>query len=538
MHTNRHQNQSGGVLILMAVCCLLLLGVLAYAMDLPRGQVELTELQNAIDAAALAGARQLNGSGQGVERAQEAIYAVLAHNRVGGVPIDSSQVKIRFGFYGAPDNSNYSFEAMIPGEKYGGVAVESLINAVQLLGVNQTPTVFGRVWGIGNLGEAERQAIAVANNELEQCVLPLAIPACQLLLSQDPNEEGFYTEQVDYQRQCAREVVITEASFWEPLAYARRGIGFMRYQWLNRLPAVQFDKASKECGVSKAGMYPNCRAELIQGTMVVAPDQLKEVMSDSGDYQQSMAISPDQFLKVLKNMLRDQDSADDRGGLRCSLVKLGTFLHPLENGVDSGDGMLLARDKGRKLESILYDLIQGDAENPTFSSVFGDARAGTAADNYPFLRSKFEDRVISWPNFQSDRQILMDDMGSWQYTNPLCHYRGHDEDGNVKEIPINSPDQGRVREVVIMLVAPGLEHTDYCDFDFQYNKSSAVQAAPPSAYYKPRVVGFASAYLFDFNFSNLSEQFSDETPRYGYQAGGNVNVELIDNNPLGIVSTN
>lgn len=536
MQKKQSQQQSGGVLILMALCCLLLLGILAYAVDLPRGQIEVTELQNALDAAALAGARQLDGTGSGINRAQDAILTVLANNNVGGDPLNADDVEIEFGFYAASDNANYSFEGMALEGVYGGIPVESLINAVRVQGTNQTPTVFGRVWGFTELGRSDRQAVAVANRELEQCVLPFAVPACQLLLNQDPNDDGYYTDKVDYEKQCARELIITEASFWEPLPYAQRGLGFMRYQWLTRLPSVQFDGPNKECGVASGGLHPNCRAEVIQGTMAVPPNLLKEFSSGGHENQQSVAVPPDIFLKIMEDLLDKKNCPSGENCLKCSPVKLGTFLHPLENAVDTGDGLLLAQEKSQKLQSLLYDFIQKDVDNPTFTAAFGDARSSTAEYNYPFLRSKPEDRVIMWPNYQEDHQILMDDMGPWQYTNPMCHYRGTDADGNQQETPVDSPDEGRVREVVIMLVAPGVEEADYCDFNFQYNKADAVSAVPPSEYYKPRVVGFASAYLFDFNFSNLSEEFTDEAPKYIRKGQDNTTELLIDKNPLAIIA--
>lgn len=60
------QNQKGAVAIIVALSLVAMIGVLGLVLDLGHLYVAKTELQNAADAAALSGAKQLNGKLTGV----------------------------------------------------------------------------------------------------------------------------------------------------------------------------------------------------------------------------------------------------------------------------------------------------------------------------------------------------------------------------------------------------------------------------------------------------------------------------------------
>lgn len=84
--------QTGAVAIMTAIAMLVLIAVLGLVIDLGFLYTRKTELQNAADAAALAGAKELNGSAAGVNLAvQEAIILAGAH----GVDFGSDQLVSR-----------------------------------------------------------------------------------------------------------------------------------------------------------------------------------------------------------------------------------------------------------------------------------------------------------------------------------------------------------------------------------------------------------------------------------------------------------
>lgn len=72
--------QGGAVAVMVGFSIVLLVGFLAMVIDLGHLYVAKTELQNAADAAALAGARELNGSKLGVQNAITAAVAVARKN--------------------------------------------------------------------------------------------------------------------------------------------------------------------------------------------------------------------------------------------------------------------------------------------------------------------------------------------------------------------------------------------------------------------------------------------------------------------------
>ncbi|MDP2101731.1 MAG: Tad domain-containing protein [Methylotenera sp.] len=68
-NTQATQHQRGAVAIIVAICLTLLIGMLGLVLDLGHLYVAKTELQNAADAAALSGAKELDGSLAGVNSA-------------------------------------------------------------------------------------------------------------------------------------------------------------------------------------------------------------------------------------------------------------------------------------------------------------------------------------------------------------------------------------------------------------------------------------------------------------------------------------
>jgi hypothetical protein len=73
------KKQRGAILVMTALLVILLLGMAALALDLGRLYVQKTEMQNAADTAARAGAMELNGQSGALARAEAAINNLLQH---------------------------------------------------------------------------------------------------------------------------------------------------------------------------------------------------------------------------------------------------------------------------------------------------------------------------------------------------------------------------------------------------------------------------------------------------------------------------
>jgi Flp pilus assembly protein TadG len=72
----RHNRQKGFILIAMSVCMFLLLAVVGMAFDMGRIYIARNEAQIFTDAAAMAAAKQLDGTGAGLDRARAAVAAM------------------------------------------------------------------------------------------------------------------------------------------------------------------------------------------------------------------------------------------------------------------------------------------------------------------------------------------------------------------------------------------------------------------------------------------------------------------------------
>lgn len=97
------QRQTGAVAIMTALALVLLIAVIGLVVDLGYLYTRKTELQNAADAAALAGARQLNGTAAGVTAAAAQAIALAAANSsdLGATPVAITNANIELG--PAPD---------------------------------------------------------------------------------------------------------------------------------------------------------------------------------------------------------------------------------------------------------------------------------------------------------------------------------------------------------------------------------------------------------------------------------------------------
>ena len=95
---NTPSRQSGAVMIVFGLSLAILIGFLALVVDLGRTYVVRTELQNAADAAALAGAKDLNQTSAGVTSAVATAIAMAAQNKyLFNVPVAITALDISVG---------------------------------------------------------------------------------------------------------------------------------------------------------------------------------------------------------------------------------------------------------------------------------------------------------------------------------------------------------------------------------------------------------------------------------------------------------
>ena len=107
------QKQHGMVIVMLVLVIVILLGVAALALDLGRLYVLKSEMQNAADAAALAGAAELNAEDDAIERAEAAARGLLQH--------DSHFAKVK-ALLGSDVDITITFYCSIGGEQDNGAA--------------------------------------------------------------------------------------------------------------------------------------------------------------------------------------------------------------------------------------------------------------------------------------------------------------------------------------------------------------------------------------------------------------------------------
>lgn len=145
------QRQCGAVMILFAVSLTVLLGFMALVIDLGRTYVVRTELQNAADSAALAGAKDLNQTAAGVTSAVTTAIAMAAQNNFKfSSPVAITIANLSVG--SCPDDScmvlasTVTSNALAAGKTFLKVDIPSVTLTAfvaQVIGIASTST-FGR----------------------------------------------------------------------------------------------------------------------------------------------------------------------------------------------------------------------------------------------------------------------------------------------------------------------------------------------------------------------------------------------------------
>jgi hypothetical protein len=183
------RHQRGQVAIIVAIVIGLLIVVVGLVVDLGYLYTRKTELQNAADAAALAGAKELNGTRDGIIAAKNQAIALAEANGVdfGGNPVvipdDEDIEEIEFG--PTPDGPWTSYEAASAND---AAAADKRFIKVDTSGfdLSTVQTWFMRVsqWGFGGIESTSTFGRAVAGPYISE-MMPIAV--CALDGSTGPN---------------------------------------------------------------------------------------------------------------------------------------------------------------------------------------------------------------------------------------------------------------------------------------------------------------------------------------------------------------
>jgi Flp pilus assembly protein TadG len=127
--SEQRRSRRASYLMVFVVSLVVLVGFTALAVDLGTLRLANTQLQIAVDASALAGSSQLDGTTEGVERARASALAVAQMNKVRGAEVSLDVTDLEFGVW------------------TGGVLVASAdpheIDAVRVTGlISDVPTPF------------------------------------------------------------------------------------------------------------------------------------------------------------------------------------------------------------------------------------------------------------------------------------------------------------------------------------------------------------------------------------------------------------
>ena len=179
------RRQRGVTAVLVAIVLTVILGFLALAMNIGHSRMVRGQLQNACDAAALAGARALDGTAAGVAaaRAAAADYA--------GRHVTDAAVTV--GVDPAADvevgNWNFSLPRETAFTPLAGATVAQLqqMNAVLVRAGrdssrgNSLPVWMGGIVGLGTMNVTS-QAVAVGGGPRNNnCPVPIVLPSCAIL---------------------------------------------------------------------------------------------------------------------------------------------------------------------------------------------------------------------------------------------------------------------------------------------------------------------------------------------------------------------
>ncbi|HZT80786.1 MAG TPA: pilus assembly protein TadG-related protein, partial [Gemmataceae bacterium] len=164
MRLTKGPRRHGSVLPLLTISLVALCGFVALAVDVGLMVVARTQAQNAADAAAMAGARSIDGSPSGnVANATLNAQAAAAANTVLGKSVQTSEVTIRHGAYHY-DPTAQKFSPQFPPQ------APDNYNLTQATVTRTSATAFARVFGLSAFNVS---ATAVAAHRPRDCCIVL-----------------------------------------------------------------------------------------------------------------------------------------------------------------------------------------------------------------------------------------------------------------------------------------------------------------------------------------------------------------------------
>src|SRR5439155_5798948 len=164
--------QRGNVAMLLALLLPLLLGFAALVIDLGHGWQVRSQQQNAVDSAALAGVRDLDGTSQQFNPAVASAVYYAGLNDADNQKVNVPSANVLIG--------NWSFTSRTF-TAYGGGMPSYRVNAVQVTAPTlAVPTWFAPFIGVDS-ENVQTTAVAVGGSPAQTCGFPLAVPDCAII---------------------------------------------------------------------------------------------------------------------------------------------------------------------------------------------------------------------------------------------------------------------------------------------------------------------------------------------------------------------
>ncbi len=156
----QHPNRRGAMIILMVILMVVIVGMVAFAIEVGRMCILRSEVQNAVDAGALAASLQLSQDPDGLEAAKAAAQAYVQQNRAGSsVEIPTEAIGVEIGEWN-PLNKSFTTATLFP-------------NSVRVIArQDNEPFYFARVFGQSTFG-AQAPAVAAGSSRLLDIMMVL-----------------------------------------------------------------------------------------------------------------------------------------------------------------------------------------------------------------------------------------------------------------------------------------------------------------------------------------------------------------------------
>lgn len=259
-----------------ALTCITLLGFATLAVDVGHARKAKAELQNASDAASLAGVAYINGTSAGITAAEAMAIAVGNANFVNGAAMDFTAADVEFGEW---DGTNFTVSGVVED-----------INAIRVLRANhQIDTIFGlAAFGQSTMG-AGASSIAIRPPPTPatavSCYLPVAVPSCRVMDQVDTNGDGVYNSETDDAPTTAIDFVASgnngDNAAWASLTTS----GSANASFIMN----QFDPAAGAC--EGASLFNDdgtpAEVDLNNGNLTSGYSAASDVITDQLDYEPS-----------------------------------------------------------------------------------------------------------------------------------------------------------------------------------------------------------------------------------------------------------